>query len=58
MDVISQEDQLKLLIMVQNRYLGPKFWELVPAQMKNVECLEAFRFVIKMCKPKECCCKL
>ena len=35
-------------------FLGPKIWELVPAQVKNVDYLETFKSSIKKGEPKEC----
>ena len=35
-------------------FLGPEIWELVSAQLKNVEYLEAFKSDIKKWEPIEC----
>ena len=38
-------------------FLGPNIWELVPAQLKNVESLEAFESSVKKWEPIECHCR-
>ena len=40
------------------RYLGPKLWDLVPNDMKNVSSLSEFKRLIKSWKPNECPCRL
>ena len=39
-------------------YLGPKIWELVPNEMKNLESLTAFKTAIKKWKTTNCPCRL
>ena len=39
-------------------YLGPKIWELVPSDMKNLSSLTAFKKAIKQWKPHACPCRL
>ena len=40
------------------RYLGPKLWESIPANIKEVDTIERFRSGIKKWKPKSCPCRL
>ena len=40
------------------RYLGPKIWELVPAELKSIKSLKLFKTKIKEWKPLRCPCKL
>ena len=39
-------------------HLGPKIWELVPSEMKNLSSLTAFKKAIKQWKPHPCPCRL
>ena len=39
-------------------HLGPKIWELVPSDMKNLSTLGAFKKTIKQWKPHACPCRL
>ena len=39
-------------------HLGPKIWELVPSDMKNLSTLKAFKKAIKQWKPNACPCRL
>ena len=39
-------------------HLGPKIWELVPSDMKNLSSLTAFKKAIKQWKPHACPCRL
>ena len=39
-------------------HLGPKIWELVPNDMKNLSTLTAFKKAIKQWKPHACPCRL
>ena len=39
-------------------HLGPKFWELVPSDMKNLSTITAFKKSIKQWKPHDCPCRL
>ena len=40
------------------RYLGPKIWEIVPANIKEVNTIERFKSGIKKWKPEPCPCRL
>ena len=40
------------------RALGPKIWNLVPADMKKSSCLSSFKFKIKKWAPFKCPCRL
>ena len=40
------------------KYLGPKIWELIPEEIKNISSLELFKRKIKEWCPKNCPCKL
>ena len=40
------------------RYLGPKIWESIPANMKEVDRIERFKSGIKNWKPESCPCRL
>ena len=40
------------------KYLGPKIWELIPDEMKELESLWEFKRAIKLWKPTSCPCKL
>ena len=39
-------------------HLGPKIWELVPSDMKNLSSLTGFKKAIKQWKPHVCPCRL
>ena len=39
-------------------FMGPKIWELIPNDIKNLETLQAFKREIKLWKPSGCPCKL
>ena len=39
-------------------YLGPKIWDIVPAEMKNTISLNSFKAQIKKCLPSNCPCRL
>ena len=39
-------------------YLGPKIWDIVPFQLKELTSLNAFKKVIKKWQPKNCPCRL
>ena len=39
-------------------YLGPKIWDLVPKELKELSSLSAFKKAIKNWKPKNCPCRL
>ena len=39
-------------------YLGPKIWELISDELKELESLWAFKRAIKLCKPTSCPCRL
>ena len=39
------------------RYLGPKIWESIPANMKEVDTIQCFKSGIKKWKPKSCPCR-
>ena len=38
--------------------LGPKIWDLVHNEIKESECLNAFKFKIKRWVPERCLCKI
>ena len=40
------------------KYLGPKIWELIPDEMKELESLWEFKKAIKLWKPTSCPCRL
>ena len=40
------------------RYLGPKIWESIPANIKEVDTIEHFKSGIKKWKPESCPCRL
>ena len=40
------------------KYLGPKIWELIPDEMKEIESLCEFKGEIKMLKARSCPCRL
>ena len=40
------------------RYRGPKTWDLVPMEIKNLESLSEFKLKIKEWKPEGCTCRL
>ena len=40
------------------RYLGPKIWESIPANIKEVDTIERFMSGIKKWKPESCPCRL
>ena len=40
------------------KFLGPKVWELIPDEMKELESLWEFKRAIKLWKPTSCPCKL
>ena len=40
------------------RYLGPKIWESIPANIKEVDTTESFKSAIKKWKPESCPCRL
>ena len=40
------------------RYLGPKIWESIPANIKEVDTIERFKSGIKKWKPESCPCRL
>ena len=40
------------------RYLGPKIWENIPANTKEVDTIESFKSGIKKWKPESCPCRL
>ena len=39
-------------------YLGPKIWDLVPKEIKELSSLSAFKKAIKKWKPQNCPCRL
>ena len=39
-------------------YLGPKIWELVPSELKELTSLYSFKNAIKKWKPSNCPCRL
>ena len=39
-------------------YLGPKIWDFVPLELKDLTSLNAFKKGIKKCEPKNCPCRL
>ena len=39
-------------------YLGPKIWDLVPEELKELLSLSAFKIAIKKWKPQNCPCRL
>ena len=39
-------------------YLGPKIWDLVPKELKELSSLSAFKKAIKKWKPQNCLCKI
>ena len=39
-------------------YLGPKIWDLVPKELKELSSLSAFKKAIKKWKPQNCPCRL
>ena len=39
-------------------YLGPKIWDIVPLELKELTSLNAFKKGIKKCQPKNCPCRL
>ena len=39
-------------------YLGPKIWDIVPLQLKELTSLNAFKKGIKKWQPKNCPCRL
>ena len=39
-------------------YFGPKIWEIVPSEMKEIKQLSLFKESIKSWIPKNCPCKL
>ena len=39
-------------------YLGPKIWELIPSDMKEIDSLNEFKNKIKHWKPESCPCRL
>ena len=52
--MIFQQGQLKVFMMAQNQsgFLEPKIWEVVPAELKKAESLQAFKSGIKKMIPK------
>ena len=40
------------------RYSGPKIWEIILANIKEVDTIERFKSGIKKCKPESCPCRL
>ena len=40
------------------KFLGPKIWELIPDEMKELESLWEFKRAIKLRKPTSCPCRL
>ena len=40
------------------KFLGPKFWEILPHKKKQLESLEEFKKAIKQWKPTSCSCRL
>ena len=40
------------------RYLRPKIWESIPANIKEVDTIERFKSGIKKWKPESCPCRL
>ena len=40
------------------RYLGPKLWESIPANIKEVDIIERFKSGIKKWKSESCPCRL
>ena len=40
------------------RYMGPKIWESIPANIKEVDTIECFKSGIKKWKPESCPCRL
>ena len=40
------------------RYLGPKIWESIPANIKEVDTVDRFKSGIKKRKPESCPCRL
>ena len=39
-------------------YLGPKIWNIVPAELKNVQSLNSFKKSIRKWIPNNCNCRL
>ena len=39
-------------------YLGPKIWNIVPKELRQIDTIEAFKIEIKKWNPKSCPCKL
>ena len=39
-------------------YLGPKIWELIPFEIKNINSLVAFKKEIRKWKPANCACRI
>ena len=40
------------------KFLGPKIWEIIPDEMKELESLWEFKREMKMWKPTSCPCRL
>ena len=40
------------------KFLGPKIWELIPNEMKELESLWKFKRAIKLLKPTPCLCRM
>ena len=40
------------------KFLGPKIWELIPDELRNLDSLWEFKRAIKMWKPTSCYCRL
>ena len=38
-------------------FLGPKIWDIVPTELKEVKTLSAFKSGIKKCWPQNCPCR-
>ena len=39
-------------------YLGPTIWDIVPSELKELTCVNAFKTSIKKRQPKDCPCRL
>jgi len=38
-------------------FIGPKIWELVPDEIKNMKSVDSFKLAIKKWKPENCPCR-
>ena len=63
-NIRSWSDFILLIVRTVNygiesiRYLGPKIWESISANIKEVETIERFKSGIKKWKPESCPCRI